>query len=177
MSESRVLDILPRYLDISSFGSDIVAAVLQCLFVVIEDNPVAIEKVKRLYESVLQSLLSLESSDPSFLLIKTLAAGVIITSCEGQLTTLPVDVVTKIISILASTLSIDQRMACNQLSSNIPLKDNTGVVNPPQGKDAIVLDKQIKSVLDLLDAQQSGVEIVANIISSEGKSCLKYSSS
>ncbi|CAH4031175.1 unnamed protein product [Pieris brassicae] len=31
LTESRILDILPRYLDIATFGSDIVIAVLQCI--------------------------------------------------------------------------------------------------------------------------------------------------
>lgn len=168
MGQTRILDILPRYLDISLFGNEIVTAVLQCLFVVIEDNPVAMQKIKSNSEP-LQTLLSLDGSDPSVLLLKTLSAGVIINTCGGNIALLPLDAINQIMSILANTLAIDHRLACSQLSSNIPLQNAAGKVEPLQGKDAQILQNQIKSVSQMLDAQQCSVEIVANICSCEGK--------
>ncbi|XP_026319667.1 HEAT repeat-containing protein 3 isoform X2 [Hyposmocoma kahamanoa] len=167
LGQSRILDILCRYLAISVFSTDIVTAVLQCLFVVVEDNPVAIEKIKTNAKSQLQDLLTLEGDSYSVLLIKTLAAGVIVNACGGNLTSLPANVIVQVILILAHTLSVDHRQACNQLSSSVPLADGAGKVIAPKGKEAQVLDTQLKSVSQLLDAQQSSIEIIANICSCE----------
>ncbi|NP_001233145.1 71 kDa protein [Bombyx mori] len=168
VGQSRILDILPRYLDMSLFGIDIVAAVLQCLFVVVEDNPLAMEKIKSNCQKQLQTLIYLEGTDPSQLLIKTLSAGVIINTHGGKLTTLPIEMINQIMSILAKTLSVDHRFACNQLSSQVPLKNTSGKMeDPPKIKDAQILDKQIKAVIQMLDAQQSAIEIIANICSDE----------
>ncbi|XP_073957110.1 HEAT repeat-containing protein 3 isoform X2 [Choristoneura fumiferana] len=167
LGQSRILDILPRYLDLTTFGNDIVTAVLQCLIVVVEDNPPAMEKIKSNSEGQLQVLLSLESDEPSILLVKTLSAGVIINTCGGNISSLPGNVISQIISILAKTLSVDHRQACNQLSSNVPLPASDGKVAAPKGKAAQVLENHIKSVSQILDAQQSSVEIVANICSCE----------
>lgn len=168
LGQSKILDILPRYLNLSIFGSEVVIAVLQCLFVVVEDNPLAMEKVKTNCEKQLQELISLEGSDPSLLLIKTLAAGVVINTCGGNIIALPVTVANEVITILANTLSVDHRLACNQLSSNIPLADSAGKVKPPQGNEEKKLDNQLKAVSQMLDAQQSAIEIVANLCSGEG---------
>ncbi|XP_063395183.1 HEAT repeat-containing protein 3 [Cydia fagiglandana] len=166
LGQSRILDILPRYLDLTTFGNDIVTAVLQCLIVVVEDNPQAMEKIKSNSEKQLQELLSLESNEPAMLLVKTLAAGVTINIC-GNITSLPGNVIHQIIAILANTLSVDHRAACNQLSSDVPLPDGAGKITAPKGKAAQALENHIKSVTQMLDAQQSAVEIVANICSSE----------
>ncbi|KAL0851138.1 hypothetical protein ABMA28_007003 [Loxostege sticticalis] len=167
LGQSKILDILPRYLNLSVFGCDVVIAVLQCLFVVVEDNPFAMEKVRANSEKQLQELITLEGSDPSILLTKTLAAGVIINTCGGNVIGLPANVVNGVISILANSLSVDHRLACNQLSSNVPLGDNKGKVIAPKGNEAKVLENQLKAVSQLLDAQQSAVEIVANLCSCE----------
>lgn len=169
LGQSKILDILPRFLDIPVFGTDTVAAVLQCLFVVVEDNPMAIEKIKTNANIQLQHLLSLEGDDHSVLLVKTLAAGVIINTCGGNLTSLPVNVIGQVILILANTISVDHRQTCNQLSSGVPLADGAGKVVAPEGKEAQALDIQLKTVSQLLDAQQSSIEIIANICSCDGK--------
>ncbi|XP_034830522.1 HEAT repeat-containing protein 3 [Maniola hyperantus] len=163
--DSKILDIFPRYLDISTFGVDIVTAIMQCWFVVVEDNPSAIEKIKNSSERQLKELLLLEANDPSALLIKTLAGGVIINMCGGNISSLPLDVMNQIIAVLAKTLSLDHRLACNQLSSNVPLSNAAGKVIPPKGKEGQVLESQLKSVIQILDAQQSAIEIIANICS------------
>ncbi|XP_039758896.1 HEAT repeat-containing protein 3 [Pararge aegeria] len=165
LGDSKILDIFPRYLDLSTFGVDIVTAILQCLLVVVENNPVAIEKIKSSSERQLKELLLLEDNGPSSLLIKTLAGGVIINMSGGNISTLPIDVMNQIIGILAKTLSLDHRLACNQLSSNVPLCDPAGKVNPPKATDDQVLENQIRSVLQVLDAQQSAIEIIANVCS------------
>lgn len=164
VGQTKILDILPRYLALPIFGNNIVTAVLQCLIVVIEDNPIAMEKIKNA-ESQLIALLSLEGNEPAVLLVKTLSAGVILNACGGNISSLPVDFINQIISILANTLGVDHRLACNQLSSNIPLSNANGKVEPPTGKEAQILENQIKAILDILDAQQSAIEIIANICS------------
>ncbi|KAM3967828.1 HEAT repeat-containing protein 3 isoform 1-T1 [Aphomia sociella] len=165
ISQYQLLDVFPRYLDTGTFGSDIVIAVLQCLFVVIEDNPQAMQQIKAKAEKQLQDILSMDSSDPSVFLIKTLAAGVVINTCGGDVSSLPVNVMNEIVSILAKTLSVDHRLACNQVSSNIPLSNAAGKVETLKGKEAQVLDSQLKSVSQMLDAQQCAVEIIANMCS------------
>lgn len=151
------------------FGTDIVIAVLQCLFVVVEDNSTAVEKIKTNAKSQMQDLLSLEGDSYSVLLIKTLAAGIIINMCGSNITSLPPNIIGQVISILAHTLSVDHRQVCNQLSSSVPLADGAGKVLAPKGKEAQDLEIQLKSVSQLLDAQQSSIEIIANICSCEGK--------
>ncbi|XP_026758786.1 HEAT repeat-containing protein 3 [Galleria mellonella] len=167
LEQYKILDVFPRYLDIGVFGSDTVAAVLQCLFVAIEDNPQAMQRVKNNSEKQLEQLLSMEGSDPSILLIKTLAAGVVINTCGGIITTLPVNFMNEIISILAKTLSMDHRLACNHVSSNVPLINGAGKLETLKGKEAQILDSQLKSVSQMLDAQQRAIEIIANICSCE----------
>lgn len=174
LGQSKILDILPRYLDLGVFGEDITIAVLQCLFVVVEDNPTAMEKTKSNAERQLQALLSLEGSEPSILLMKTLSAGVIINTCGGNIATLPPNVINQIISILATTLSVDHRLVCNQLSSSVPLRDDAGKMVTPKGKEALLLESQIKSVSLMIDAQQSSIEIIANICSCEGENDCKF---
>ncbi|XP_032529076.2 HEAT repeat-containing protein 3 [Danaus plexippus] len=167
VGDSRILDIFCRYLDLSTFGIDIVTAILQCLFVIVEDNPKAVDKLKNSCERQLRELLSIEGNDPSNLLIKSVAGGLTISLCGGNIVTLPTAVLNQIIGILAQTLSVDHRLACNQLSSNVPLGDGAGKVKIPEGKEAMVLEKQVKSVIQVLDAQQSAIEIITNICSSE----------
>lgn len=167
LGQSRILDILPRFLDLTTFNNEIASNTLQCLFVVVEDNPFAMKKLKVNSERQLQTLLALDCNDPDILLLRTLSAGVIINICGGNIAVLPVDVVNQIFSILASTLLVDHRLVCNQLSSSVPLSDASGKVEMPKGKEALLLEKQIKSVLQMLDAQQCAVEIVANICSCE----------
>lgn len=144
-------------------------AVLQCLFVVVEDNPLAMQKTKSNCERQLQALLSLESLEPGNLLIKTLSAGVIINICGGNVTVLPIDVINQIMTILGVTLSIDHRLMSSQLSSQVPLSDGSSKIVAPKGKAAELLQSQIKSVSQMLDAQQTAIEIIANICSCEGK--------
>lgn len=153
----------------STFGPDIVTAVLQCLFVALEDNPHAMQKIKSNSEKQLELLLFLEGADPSVIFIKTLAAGVIINISGGIISSLPLNVMNEIISILANTLSVDHRLACNQVSSSVPLSNESGKVTSPKGKEAQVLESQLKSVGHVLDAQQSAIEIIANICLCEGK--------
>lgn len=126
-------------------------------------------KIQGNSELQLQTLLALDGNEPTVLLLKTLSAGVIINSCGGNIATLPVNVINQILSILASTLAVDHRFVCNQLSNGVPLSDSSGKMEVPEGKEAQVLDKQIKTVLQMLDAQQSAIEIIANICSCEGK--------
>lgn len=168
MGQSNILDILPRYLNLPAFGNEVVIAVLQCLFVVVEDNPLAMEKVKINSEKQLQDLITLEGSDPPALLVKTLAAGVIISTCGDNIIALPVNVINDVIAILANTLSVDYRLACNQLSSSVPLQDSTGKFKATTENEAKVLENQLKAVSQMLDAQQSAIEIIANLCSSEG---------
>ncbi|XP_045501868.1 HEAT repeat-containing protein 3 [Colias croceus] len=165
LGESRILDIFPRYLDLQTFGNDIVITVMQCLFVVVEDNSIAITKIKTSSEKQLTQLLLLDSNEPPILLIRTLAAGIVINICRGNISSLSVDVINPIMQLLAKTLSLDHRTACNQLSSSVPLKNSSGKFDAPKGKDAQVLQEQIKTVLYLLDGQQSAIEIIANICS------------
>lgn len=170
LGQSRILGILlPKYLDIGTFGCDIVSSVLQCLFVVVEDNPDVMEKIKLTCEKQLQELMSIEDTDPSILLIRTLSAGVIINTCGGNIAVLPINVINQIVSILSMTLSIDHRLVCNQLSSIVPLIDGSGKFEPPKGKDGQMLESQLKSVSQILDAQQRSIEIIANICSCDGK--------
>ncbi|XP_050346672.1 HEAT repeat-containing protein 3 [Nymphalis io] len=169
VGNSRLLDIFPRYLDLSVFGKEIVIAILQCLFVVVEDNPLAKDKVRSYSERQLTELLLLESSDPSTLFIKTLAGGVIITAGGTNIDALPVDVMTQIFAVLAKTLSVDHRLACNQLSSSVPLGDEEGKVEALKGKEALQLQTEIKSVAHVLESQKCAVEIIANICSCEGE--------
>lgn len=164
MEQSRILDILSRYLDLTTFGSDIVAAVLQCLLVVVEDNPEAIHKVKANCEERLQQLLSIESNDSDKLLLKTLAAGVTI-NLSGSVTALSLLVINRLITILAESLTIDHRQMCNSLSSAVPLQDVNGKTPLPKGKEGQQLENQLKSVHLMLEAQQRAVEIVANLCS------------
>lgn len=169
MGQSKILDILPRYLDLTSFHSDIVVAILQCLLVVVEDNLEAIDKIKTNSETQLQQLLTIEGNEPHLLLIKTLAAGVTISICNGNIVALPPNVITRIITILAESLTIDHRLMCNKLSSNVPLKDDIEKVTAVKGKEAQALDNELKSVEAMLEAQQSSVEIIANLCSFTGK--------
>ncbi|XP_046962167.1 HEAT repeat-containing protein 3 [Vanessa cardui] len=169
VGNSRLLDIFPRYLDISTFGKEIVIDILQCLFVIVEDNPLAKEKVKLSSERQLTELLLLEDSDPTTLFIKTLAGGVIITVGGNNIDALPIDVMNQIFAVLAKTLSVDHRVACNQLSSSVPLGDAAGKVEALKGKEALQLQNQIKSVTHILESQKYAIEIIANICSCEGE--------
>lgn len=176
LGQSRILDIFPRYLDPIVFGTDIVAAVLQCLLVVVEDNVNAIDKIKSNSEKQLEQLLSIESNEFDKLLIKTLAAGVTLNLCGGSVVALPSTVVTRLITILAETLAVDHRQACHKLSSDIPLSNVNNKTDASKGSEAQALEKQIISVTVVLEAQQRSVEIVANLCSCIGKlcSCILY---
>lgn len=167
VGESKILDIVPSYLDVITFGAELVIAIMQLLFVIVEDNPLAIKKVTSTSERQLRDLLSLESSDPSALLIKTLTGGIIINICGGDITSLPIDVLNQVFAVLAQTLSADHKLVCNELSSSVPLCDADGKVVSPKGKEALQLDDKIKSVSRTLDSQQTVIEIIANICSCE----------
>ncbi|CAH2102480.1 unnamed protein product [Euphydryas editha] len=167
VGKSKILDIVPRYLDVSTFGVELVIAVMQLLFVIVEDNPLAIKKVSSTSERQLRDLLSIESSDSPALLIKTLTGGIIINICGGDIASLPIDVLNQIFTVLAKTLSVDHRLVCNELSSSVPLSDGDGKVVGPKGQEALLLDNKIKSVSRTLESQQIAIEIIANICSCE----------
>lgn len=167
MGDSRILDILPRYLDLPTFGADIVRAVMQCLYVVLEDNPNAIEKIRSSCENQLKMLLMLD--DANQLLLKTLAAGIIIHLSRGNIEVLPVDLINKILAILAEALDVDHRSACHELSSSVPVGNEKGKELNLKGKEAQILESKIKTVLQIIDAHQCAIEIIANICSCEGK--------
>lgn len=169
LGNSKILELFPRFLDLSTFGPDIVTIIVQCLFVVVEDNKLAIEKVKMFSEKQLNSLLCLESSDPSTLLIKVLASGVIVNFTDANIDTLPLNTMHQILGTLTKVLSVDHQLACNQLSNNIPSSDTSEQIETPKTKESLQLEKQIKSILQVLDAQQRALEIVANICSCESK--------
>lgn len=165
LGQSKILDILPRFLELAPFGSDIVVAVLQCLLVVVEDNPGAIEKVKLNADTKLQQLLSIEGGAPQEILIKTLSAGIIISICGGNVVSLTNVLILRLMTILAEALSVDHRQNCNKLSSSVPLKNDKGKSVAAKGKEAQELEDNIKCVSLLLEAQQSSVEIIANLCS------------
>lgn len=169
IGNSKILEFFPRFLDLPTFGPDIVTVIVQCLFVVVEDNKLAVEKVKNFSEKQLQGLLCLESSDPSTLLIKVLASGVIVNFTDANIDTLPLDIMNQILGTLTKILSVDHQLACNQLSSNVPSNDTSEKVEVPKSKESLQLEKQIKSILQVLDAQQRALEIVANICSCESE--------
>lgn len=163
VNKSHILPILLRCIDRKIFGDEMVIAIFHCLLVVIEDNPNAVQEIAELCESPINELLCMEDPSPSGILLKTLAAGILLNLKYPNVLLAPVDFIKNILDILVKVLSVDLRDTYHKISSSLPLQSEDKVDSN--------LEKEIENIKRLVDAQQTSIEIITNICSPEGVYC------
>ncbi|XP_067004032.2 HEAT repeat-containing protein 3 [Anabrus simplex] len=160
-NDGQLLPILVRYLEGSVFGFETTLAVAQCLHTVTEDNPYAI-KVLQKHEALILKLIALEGNDPTVTLLKVLASGLLLNMLYWKVSSIPPPMLTQVLCNLTAALDQDQRKALNSLTSSLPLD---AVTSRKKGDGSE--DKSVLEVEHLLEAQQTAIEILANLSSSD----------
>ncbi|KAJ9594173.1 hypothetical protein L9F63_014402 [Diploptera punctata] len=158
-NDGNLLPILAKCLEVDVFGMDTAIVVAQCLHTVTEDNPVAVSKLQNSNEDI-KKLLLLEGNEPSVLLLRTLASGLVLDLNYGKVSSLPPPVITQLVYNLTNTLSIDHRQALNDFTSCMPLN---GDPQSPQEHSSLL--KFINDMQYLLESQQTAIELLTNICS------------
>ena len=82
-NKNNLVGVLLRHLDASQFGYPVVTSVLQCVYSVTENNPVAGEAVRGV-EGELEAMLALPDDSPSQLYVRILVCGVILNSADSE---------------------------------------------------------------------------------------------
>ncbi|XP_054279075.1 HEAT repeat-containing protein 3-like [Macrosteles quadrilineatus] len=152
-NSANVLNILLRCLDYKTVGLDLSIAVCQCLNSVCEENT-SVLSVLRSYESDLLTLLSICATDNKMILLKTLAAGIVVNLNPSA------PWLASVLAVTAESLEKDLRTSVNQLSSQLPL-------------DSAALSSEVATLVEQTEAltlaQTMALETLANLSSDQGK--------
>lgn len=160
--------ILLKYLDIVTYGIDLGIVAAQCIFSLSEDNPVAINELKK-QESTFLNLLTLEvfetSKDSTLSLsnvtcIKTLICGLLM-YINNHREMDQIHVVNQVLCVLSKSLDIDHiDSACSLVT--MLLQEKAEFSRSTQ--------KKIQEYKQLLGAQQQALEILTNLCTEDQES-------
>lgn len=135
-------------------------AVAHCLNTVSEDNAPVIKMLKE-SENQIQNLVNSVQQDNASLLLRILSCGLLLNLNGGEVVGVAPTTVTQIMRCLSDALSADHRLALNALTSNMPTEQD----------EPVALAEKTEGINDaryLLEAQQTALEILANLCS-DGK--------
>ena len=90
--------------------------------------------------------------------------GLVLDLNYGKVSCLAPTVMTQLVCNLTNTLSADHRQALNNFSSCTPLTQDT---ETPEKHDEFL--KCVREIQYLLESQQTAIELLTNICSSDGK--------
>ncbi|XP_035224930.1 HEAT repeat-containing protein 3-like, partial [Stegodyphus dumicola] len=164
----NLVSVLLPCLDISVYGLQIPLAVAQCLHTVVEDNSEVIEVLKQpLVLEQLKALMCLSPTEPEHILLKTLAAGILLNLFSATFNDCMNDISVKVLEVVASTL--DERvkllldLLAEQISSHKLVKlDKYHDEKDLEEKEAAV-NKTVKHLDHVLPAKQIALEILTNV--------------
>uniref|UniRef100_A0A1B6L0C3 SYO1-like TPR repeats domain-containing protein n=1 Tax=Graphocephala atropunctata TaxID=36148 RepID=A0A1B6L0C3_9HEMI len=151
-NSANLLNILLRCLNYETVGLDLSISVCQCLISVTEDNT-TLTTALRHHESDFLRILAVTSTDQRLLLLKTLAAGILVNLNPSS------SCLEAVFAAVTEALDVDTHQQISQLSSELPLDA------PAQpSEDTLTL---LSNTRTLVDAQAMALEILTNLISSQ----------
>ncbi|KAG8251774.1 hypothetical protein J6590_072615 [Homalodisca vitripennis] len=151
-NSANILNLLLRCLNHQTVGLDLCITVCQCLNSVSEDNTIVASALRH-HESDFLKILAVTSSDHRMLLLKTLAAGIVVNLNPSS------PWLEAVVATLSETLEADVHQQICRLSSQLPLDSSTQLSED--------VSTQLKNIQTLVDAQIMALEILANLISSQ----------
>lgn len=161
-NQENLIVILLKLLDYKSYGMKLSTVAAQCMLTLSEDNPDATKELKN-NEATLQSLMGISGELVDTVLLKTLAAGLLMNANslfgnhEGERTR----ALCKITSVLAEALEIDQFKLVGDLAQHLQYEED----GPSR-----ISKKKLDQCKNVIDAQRQALEILANICSDDQES-------
>ncbi|GAB6032734.1 hypothetical protein CHUAL_011604 [Chamberlinius hualienensis] len=155
LNREGILNDLILCLNVEQYGENIVIAVAYCLQTITEDNSEAITILKKpTNEEMVDNLFSSQGSTSSGVLLRNLAAGIILNRNYGQLTNCSAAFLTNFMKLLVETLGFDSYVLLKVMAARI---------------DDIMLpnDTSVISLERMLSAQQLALELLTNICCAE----------
>uniref|UniRef100_A0A182PM93 SYO1-like TPR repeats domain-containing protein n=1 Tax=Anopheles epiroticus TaxID=199890 RepID=A0A182PM93_9DIPT len=180
-NQSQLLENFVTFLNYNVYGQEIAIAVAQCLLVVSEDNASS-WRVLANHGLELSSLLTIDITDNSSLMLRALAAGII-----GNVPVLLSSYTSQVLICVSKALEANHRSALGNLTSMLPLEPQKDIVDLEVTDDVAFDDEteaqshqrrrkadlpsegelEVRSVGRLLQAQRIAAEILTNICSSD----------
>ncbi|GFU11140.1 HEAT repeat-containing protein 3 [Trichonephila clavipes] len=163
-----MVSILIPCLKVETYGTRIPIAVAQCLYTVTENNA-KLNEVLRESEAVplIKNLMSLPATEPEYLLLKILAAGIKLNMFSGELNNCMGNVTTSVLEVVSMILQEPINPALELLCKRIVNKDekfnmlNEEEENIENNLEAI--DIASEKIDHLLTTKQISLEILGNI--------------
>ncbi|GFQ65066.1 HEAT repeat-containing protein 3 [Trichonephila clavata] len=163
-----VVSILIPCLKLETYGTRIAIAVAQCLYTVTENNA-KLNEVLRESEAgpLIKNLMSLPATEPEYLLLKTLAAGIKLNMFSGRLNDCIGNVTTSVLEVVSTILHEPINPALELLCKRIVNKDEKlNMLNEEEENiesNLVAIDTTSEKIDHLLSAKQISLEILGNI--------------
>lgn len=159
VNEQELVSVLAKFLDLGTYGTEIVIVTTQCLLSLSEDNPTAIKQLVP-HEKVLLDLLSLETNEKNnlnMISLKTPVAGLLINiASSGEHTS--INTVCKSVVVLSDVLAVSCSELLSKLEAILPHEKNNFSSNAR---------KRVEESRRCLGAQQQALELLANLCSQD----------
>ncbi|XP_075217707.1 HEAT repeat-containing protein 3 [Lycorma delicatula] len=162
-NSNNLLAVLLRFMDVSVGGVDLAVSVAQCLHTVSDDNSTVLSGLQNSEEELVK-LIMIENSEPSYLHLRTLAAGLLVNIHGG----VPVKYLNYIFNIFYKVIEIDSQNELCNLSSETPLEKEDVL-----SSDAVI---KLEKLLIIIEAQITMFEILTNICSGEEDDMMDFES-
>ncbi|GFY40370.1 HEAT repeat-containing protein 3 [Trichonephila inaurata madagascariensis] len=163
-----VVSILIPCLKVETYGTRIPIAVAQCLYTVTENNA-KLNEVLRESEAVplIKNLMSLPATEPEYLLLKTLAAGIKLNMFSGGLNDCMGNVTTSVLEVVLTILQEPINPALELLCKRIVNKgEKFNMLNEEEENienNLEAIDIASEKIDHLLSTKQISLEILGNI--------------
>lgn len=161
-SEDKLVSLLLKFLDSSTYGTSVSVVVAQCMLTLTEDNPSAVDELRQ-HESTLISLLELKPASDrercEIVPLRILAAG-LLANVHGESTNDQAEtssVMCRVTSVIAETLTIDHTSIIVELASMLPSERRANLSRNARTK--------LGAAKKILEAQQQALELLANLCS------------
>uniref|UniRef100_T1J284 SYO1-like TPR repeats domain-containing protein n=1 Tax=Strigamia maritima TaxID=126957 RepID=T1J284_STRMM len=173
-NREEILSIIIQFINREVYGDKLAVAAAQCLHTTSEDNPKAIELLSQLSFSLpIETLIkqSYNGNDTTLLLLRSLAAGILLNVYHGKLSDCSVSVVAAIMTVVSETLKSDfSTLITNLLEKEELLKNDRleeEIIRSVSDND-FVIDSLENEVENILAAQVASLEILTNVCCNDG---------
>ncbi|GFS89845.1 HEAT repeat-containing protein 3 [Nephila pilipes] len=167
-NEKDLISILIPCLKVEIYGSEVPLAVAQCLYTVTENNR-KLNEILRQSETkmILKDLMSLPVTEPEYILLKTLAAGIKLNIFSDKLNDCLSDIATSILEVVSATLqepiNPTLELLCKQIMNKAEKLNMLNEEEENIEKTLNALDKTLDKTAHLLCAKQISLEILGNM--------------
>lgn len=157
VNEEDLASLLTKFLDINTYGMEIVTIITQCLVCLSDENDIAIKKIKQ-SESILFNLLDLKTTGDEKTASKALALRIsvsdLLLNISNYMDSNKRRVFCKVLSVLSEVLAVDHKQVLSCLTSILP-HENNAVSNDKR--------KKVQESRKMLEMQEGALQIIANL--------------